>query len=295
MTESLSRRELIQRLGAAALVAPLARQLEHVSPIQIGCASITWEGRDEQAIDDIAALGFRGIQLRSNILPRYRDRPAALRELLASRRLSLVAFSSGNIGIDPARESDQLAQHTLNAEFVRDVGGSYLQIVDERPRGRALEPRDYARLGQLLTELGKRTADVGIPLGYHHHMGSIGERPEEIRAVLEAADPRYVKLALDTAHYQQGGGNPAQAVREYADRLLFLHIKDLEGPPYRFVEVGRGKVDFKRVFDALGDVKFTGWAIVELDRVPDPTRSPKQSASISKQYLESTLGLKPNG
>jgi inosose dehydratase len=83
--------------------------------------------------------------------------------------------------------------------------------------------------------------------------------------------------------------------------LLFLHIKDLEAPvpgaredparSYRFVELGRGKVNFKRVFDALADVKFSGWAIVELDSVPDPAGSPRESAMISKKYLEGSLRL----
>jgi inosose dehydratase len=295
MTESLTRRELFHRFGTAALAAPLLRRVLSSQDIRLGYASITWDGRDQEAIADIAALGFRGIQLRSNVMTRYESRPAALRELLDRHGLSLVAFSSGNLGVDPATERDQLDRHTRHADFVRQVsgGGAFLQIVDERPRDRAVRAADYARLGRLLTELGKRTADLGIPLGYHHHMGSIGERPEEIRAVLDATDPRFVKLALDTAHFHQGGGDPAQAVREYADRLLYLHIKDLDGPPYRFVELGRGKVNFQRVFGALSDVKFNGWAIVELDRVPEPTRSPKESASISKHYLESTLGLTP--
>jgi inosose dehydratase len=298
----LSRRELIMRVGAAAFGAPLLNCARPVnvtparasSSIRFGYASITWAGRDEQAIDEISSVGFRGIQLRSNIVPKYADRPAALRELLESRRLTMVALSSGNLGVDPAVEREQLELHTRHAAFVRQVGGLYLQIVDQRPAGRPVTAEDYRRLGQLLSELGKRTADLGVPLSYHHHMNSIGERPEEIRAILDATDPRYVKFQLDTAHYQQGGGDPAQAVKEYAGRLLFLHIKDLEAPvpgedparSYRFVELGRGKVDFKRVFDALREVKFSGWAVVELDRVPDPSRSPKESALISKTYLE---------
>jgi inosose dehydratase len=56
---------------------------------------------------------------------------------------------------------------------------------------------------------------------------------------------------------------------------------------YRFVEVGRGKVDVKGVFAALNEVKFRGWAIVELDAVPDKARTPKESAVIARQYLES--------
>jgi inosose dehydratase len=308
MSKLLSRRELILGFGAAAMGAPLLNALSQsrsvpppraAAPIRFGYASITWGGRDEQAIDEIAALGFRGVQLRSNVVAKFSDRPAVLRELLASRGLTMVALSSGNLGIDPAVEREQLALHTRHAEFVRDVGGLYLQIIDQRPTGRAATDGDYRRLGHLLTELGRRTADLGIVLGYHHHMNSLGERPEEIRAILGAADPRYVKFQLDTAHYQQGGGDPVQAVRDYADRLLFLHVKDLEAPvpgdrgdparSYRFVELGRGKVDLKRVFDALREVKFTGWAIVELDRVPDPSRSPRESAMISKKYLEEVL------
>jgi inosose dehydratase len=50
-------------------------------------------------------------------------------------------------------------------------------------------------------------------------------------------------------------------------------------------------VDLKGVFHALGRVAFEGWAVVELDRVPDDARTPRESAVISKRYLEETLGL----
>lgn len=309
MSTLLSRRELILGFGAAAVGAPFLNALSQSgnarppravpAPIRFGYASITWGGRDEQAIDEIASSGFRGVQLRSNVVAKFADRPAALRELLESRGLTMVALSSGTLGIDPAVEREQLELHTRHAAFVRELGGLYLQIIDQRPIGRTVTNEDYKRLGFLLTELGRRTADLGIALGYHHHMNSLGERPDEIRAILGSADPRYVKLQLDTAHYEQGGGNPAKAVSDYADRLLFLHVKDLEAPvpgdpgdparSYRFVELGRGKVDLKSVFAALLEVKFTGWAVVELDRVPDPSRSPKESAMISKKYLQEVL------
>jgi inosose dehydratase len=46
------------------------------------------------------------------------------------------------------------------------------------------------------------------------------------------------------------------------------------------------------IFAALKDIKFRGWAIVELDSVPDKTRTPKDSALISRKYLEEKLGMK---
>ena len=307
MSNVLSRRELLRNVGAAVAGAALVNDLPApnigrpnggAGSVRFGYAAITWGGNDEQAIDDIASLGFRGIQLRSNAFAKYADRPAALRELLESRKLTMVALSSGNLSIDPAVEREQLDIHTQHAGFLRKVGGLYLQIIDERPSGRPLVDADYKRLGRLLTELGKRTTDLGIPLGYHHHMGSLGEQPDAIRKIMESTDATYVKFQLDTAHYQQGGGDPAQAVKDYANRLLFLHIKDVESPvpsaadparSYRFVELGRGKVNLKRVFDALREVDFSGWAIVELDAVPDASRTPMESAIINKKYLEDVL------
>jgi inosose dehydratase len=42
-------------------------------------------------------------------------------------------------------------------------------------------------------------------------------------------------------------------------------------------------------------VKFRGWGVVELDRVPDKSTTPKQSAMISRKYLEEKVGVKFDG
>lgn len=141
-----------------------------------------------------------------------------------------------------------------------------------------------------------------MQLGYHNHLDTLGESPAEVARIMDATDARFVKLELDIAHYAQGGGDPAVAIRRYKDRLLFLHIKDVESLPptaekdarhsYRFVELGRGRVDLPATFDALKETKFRGWAIVELDSVPDKTRTPKDCATISKRYIEDKLRLK---
>jgi inosose dehydratase len=265
--------------------------------IRFGYAAITWGGNDPQAIDEIAALGFSGIQLRDSAVRRWGENPDELKALLAARKLTFVALSSGSVTSDPSKLDANLAMHVEHARFLQKVGGLYLQVTDERPAGREPVPDDYRRMAWSLTELGRRTADIGVPLALHPHMGALSQSPTEIARVLEAADPRLVKLELDIAHYAQGGGNPVQAIREYASRLLFLHIKDVESPApggkpdsYRFVELGRGKVDVRGVFVALQSVGFDGWAVVELDEVPDKARSPKESAEISKQYLRG-LGL----
>ena len=291
---------LLESIGLAAVAGGWPRRVGFAQPapeLRFGYAAITWRGNDSAAIDDIAALRMEGIQLRASAVETWGSRPAVLKELLASRGLTMVALSSGVVTLDPERERENLSMHIRNAEFVQAVGGLYLQVVDERLRGRAPSADDARRMGRLLTELGRRTADLGIPLGLHNHMGNLSQSPAEVTMVLDATDPQFVKLELDVAHYHQAGGDPAAAVREHAGRLLFLHIKDVESPvpggapgSYRFVELGRGRVDLPAVFRALDATGFTGWAIVELDAVPGSERTPKESALISKAYLEQ-LGL----
>jgi inosose dehydratase len=304
MTHRVPRREFMGALSALAVTSAFP----HIDPshldtptaaeIKFGYAAISWGGNDRQAIDDIAAVGFRGIQLRSNCIAEFGS-PAAVRDLLGQRDLKFVALSSGDLLSDPALVKKSINEHVEHAKFLRDAGGLYLQIIDNRPKGRTVAPEDYKHLGKALTELGKRTADVGIPLGYHNHMGSHGERPEELDQIMGLSDPRYVKLELDIAHYFQGGGDPAKAIEKFSDRLLFLHMKDVErlsdgkdsAHSYRFVELGRGLVDIPATFEALRKVNFRGWAVVELDGVPDNAHSPKEAAAANKQYLQDKLGM----
>jgi inosose dehydratase len=270
--------------------------------LKFGYTAMTWGKQERQAIDDISALGFPGIQFRDNAVKEFQ--PAELGEILKQHQLTFVALSSGTVDIDPAVEKDQIAFHVANANYVRAAGGLYLQVLDKLSlqRPRVVTPDECKRLGRLLTEIGKRTADLGVSLGYHNHMDTISERPENLALVLEHSDPRYVHLLLDTAHYLGGGGDPAEAIVKYRHRLLFLHLKDMidepmgternQKYPVKFVELGRGRLDFKSVFAALSKVRYRGWAVIELDRVPNKTETPKAAAEISRAYLEKTFGLK---
>jgi inosose dehydratase len=300
-----SRRNFVTGIAAAfaGTTLPIRKAFGMPNPpkgIHYGYTAMTWGKAERQAIDDISAVGYEGIQFRADALTEFQ--PPQLRDLLQQKKLTFAALSSGDVSIDdPTKEADQIAEHTAHAKFVRDAGGLYLQILDQlKSYPRNATPDECKRLGRLLTELGKRTADIGIPLAYHNHLNTISQHPDNLKRVMENSDPKYVKLELDTAHSVAGGGDPAKQIEEYHDRLLFLHLKDvvnipLDTPgakyPFKFVELGRGKVDFPAVFAALKNANFQGWAVVELDRVPDKSTTPKQSAEISKRYLEDKIGV----
>jgi inosose dehydratase len=289
----VNRREFLASLAIAAVSARTAHaaRARSAARIRFGYAAITWGNNELVAIEEISKLGYPGIQLRSGIVRHFVRAPSTLRDLLAQKKLTFVALSSGSVTLDPAGEQKMIAEHVARAKFLHDAGGLFLQVTDERPSAADVTPADCERLGALLTEIGRQSAEIGVPVAYHPHMGTIGEQPENADRVLAASDKRYVKLLLDVAHYTQGGGDPAAAIRRHRDRLALLHLKDVETipgkPGFRFVELGKGRVNLPAIFDALNEIAFDGWVVVELDDVTAPDRSAAESAEINKRYLES--------
>ncbi|HMI05115.1 MAG TPA: sugar phosphate isomerase/epimerase [Pedobacter sp.] len=297
-----SRRNFLTQLGllsAAPLLASsdlLAATLP-APAIQYGYAAITWGNDIKQSILDISSLGFKGIQLRANAFTEFGQKPDELIKLLKASKLKLAMYSSGNANINTGNDEAEIAKHVESANFVKMLGGSRMQVTNSsRPKSGMVSQEDLIKYGQLLTEIGKRTASIGIETTYHNHMGQLGQTPEEIETILKHTDPKYIGLLLDIAHYQQGGGNPAQAIHKYKDRIKCMHIKDVKNTAddksYIFVELGQGRVDLPAVFAALKAIDYSKYAIVELDAVPVKGRTPLESGQITKDYLINKLGIR---
>jgi inosose dehydratase len=315
MPSEISRRTFLSQLGLTATAAlpfsAVAGSLNQyldaagifpASSIQVGCAAITWGGNDVKAIEESASLGYKGIQLRANVYAEYGSQPEALKALLNQHKIAMPVFSSGNANINLSADETkaQLEKHLGHARLVKAVGGQYLQLTNgSRPKEGKPSAEDLKKYGATMTEIGKRTADLGVTAVYHNHMHQLGETPEEVEQILNACDTRYVKFLLDIAHYMQGGGDPVKAISQYGNLIKVMHIKDVRDVTdndgkknYQFVELGQGRVDLPAIFAALNKIKYNSWAIVELDSVPVPNRTPLECATISRDYLKNTLKMK---
>jgi inosose dehydratase len=300
MSSEISRRKFLSRLGLTALTVPVLSWASapeaaaiSVPGLKLGYSAITWGGNDLQAIQDIASLGFKGVQLRSNVMKEYGSKPEELRALLQQHKLELAMFSGGNANVNTGNDEAVIENMVKTARFVKALGGKDIQVTNSsRPKTGAPSSQDLQAYGKMLNEIGKQTLAFGVQVNYHNHMHQLGETPQEVEEILAHCDPKNVKLELDIAHYHQGGGKPAEAIRKYRDRLNALHLKDVrpkEGATdpkaYTFVELGQGQVDLPGVFKALQEIKFKGWGIIELDSVPDKSKTPRQCAEITKAYL----------
>ncbi len=303
-----SRRQFLKGAVVVAVATPFdLSAFAADAEFKIGYHAITWGDKTEQAIDEIAELGFRGIQIRRPDYEKYASRAGEFKDLMAAKKLQLVSISTGKATIKPETMKQEIADRQAMARWMKEVGGPYLQVTDgvRTPEYR-YNPEDCRRLGKHLNEIGKRSfGEHGVKLAYSNHMNSLGERRAEIDCILEATDAKHVWVLPDIAHLHTAEGDPVTFVRHYLNRIAYPHFKDviihrpwsktLDGstvrPKYDFVELGQGKVNIPGVLQIMKDYRYQGWIIIELDRAP-AGRTPKESATISKRYVEEKLKLK---
>jgi inosose dehydratase len=307
---SFSRREFL--VGAGASLAAAQSGISALAlgttdyEFKVGYHAITWGDKTEQAIDEISELGFKGIQIGDGDYRKYANRPSEFKDLMAAKNLAVVALSTGDLTINPGAEKQEIADRVAMARWMKEVGGLYLQATDSARAKQGINSHDdYKRLGRRLNEIGKRAFnEYGVKLGYHNQMDSLGERREEVDRIMDATDPKYVWLLPDVASLQTAGGDPVRFVRDYLNRLAYPHFKDviihptqaaMDGsrprPKYNFVELGQGKVNIPGLLQIMKDFRYKGWIIIELDHAP-AGRTPKESAIISKKFVEERLKLK---
>jgi inosose dehydratase len=305
-TRSYARREFLRTLASLSVapgaLATLRAGARDVLPNPVGCATIAWP-REEftHALDTISRLGYRGVQLLGWVREAYpATKTQQLREHLASLKLKAVALSCSAVQLAPERQGNENAEVRSYAEFFSRLGGTFLQVTDWGNPSKEYSAQDIENLGLRMNTLGKVAQDFGLTLGYHPHFGTVGETRQGLGRVLEATDPRYLKLIADVAHLALGGSDPAEVIRTYGERLCFLHLKDLrkeigavarqdrnlvggKGPP--FCEIGLGIVNFAAVVQALRAVRFPGWVVVELDGGNSTLGGPDASAGKNRDEM----------
>jgi sugar phosphate isomerase/epimerase len=161
---------------------------------------------------------------------------------------------------------------------------------------------DESRLDQVIEVLGE-AAEVlraeGVRAGLHNHVGTWVETGYEIDRVLGALDPTLIGASFDVGHLVWAGIDPVAMLARYADRLIDIHVKDLDltvaaasratptgyeeaSERGLFREPGTGGIDLDAVLAALPD-PFPGWVVIEIDRT---VMDPFESARACRAWVE---------
>ena len=276
----------------------------------LGHTGITWPftpAGAEQAIRDVAAVGYSGIELFGFVLDEYPGGLDAVRAELDRAGLSYVSSYCSVSLVEPDLRASDLAKMRRWAGQVVDLGGSVAVVGPDQRQRADYQDEDYARIGTTLNEIGALCAELGVTACFHPHTGTPVETRDEIRRVMDRIDPAVVSMAPDTGQIAKGGGDPVEVIRSYRELVRHLHLKDYAGGVSTvdwegaendrtgyldYVPVGDGVVDVAAILDVLGP-DWAGWVMVELDGTPNAPRPAVEAAARSKVFLDGLPEARP--
>ncbi len=239
-------------------------------------------GSTEQALTDIAATGYAGVELFDGNVMQYAGREAELCAHLERAGLRLVGVYSGANFIYEDILEDELTKIAGAARLAAGLGAEQLVVGGGAARAGGVRDEDYRRLGEGLERVVALARDVGLVPSFHPHLGTIVESPAQIARAFAYTS---INFCPDTAHLQAAGGDPADLIRSYADRIRYVHLKDYQDGA--FLPLGQGTQNLDEVLDALRSLQYDGWITVELDSYPG---APIEGARISKAFLDARAG-----
>jgi inosose dehydratase len=162
--------------------------------------------------------------------------------------------------------------------------------------GRPATPAELDYDLRAIEAIGALAAPYGILPCLHPHYNTTVMYESEIDFIMSRTDPAQVAFGPDTAHLVAGRCDPVAVIRKYADRVKFIHLKDITAGAMQvagtqggvevytgFRELGEGIVDFPSIFSILDDARYDGFLTVELDRSRFGNR---ESAVMSMDYLK---------
>ncbi len=240
-------------------------------------------GPMDRAITEIGSLGYDGIEMFDGNVADFAERPDELRALLESAGVQLVGVYTGGNFIYDEILPEELSRVRRAAELAARFGASSLIVGGGARRASGTLDEDYKRLAAALDQVTDIASAHGLEACYHPHLTTIVESPEELDLLMPHTR---IGFCPDSAHLAAGGGDPAELIRRYPDRVRHVHLKDARLSPLEFLPLGAGEVDVAAVLDALVEVGYDGWLVVELDSYDG---DPRDAAAQSKTYLDRLL------
>jgi inosose dehydratase len=284
--------------------------------IRFGVSPIAWANDDmpelggdtplEDILRDIQEVGFEGVELGGKF---PRD-PATLKTLLGRYGLDLIGgWYSGSLLVRDAQAEIAAMQDHLGllkalgstvfvfAETSNAVHGDRGVALSDTPR---LPAADWEEFGRRLTQVADYVQSQGIRFAYHHHLGTVVERGEDLDAFIAHTGPS-VGLTVDTGHAALGGIDALKVIREHPGRVAHVHCKDVRGATYdkvvrerasfldgvlagMFTVPGDGGLDYAQVMAELKRIDYSGWIVIEAEQDP-ALADPRTHAELGLRTL----------
>jgi L-ribulose-5-phosphate 3-epimerase len=278
---SIQRRTFLQAGIAFSLGPLLARKS---AGFKIGVTD--WNLKMSAEVEAVAfarSLGFEGVQVSLGRKPvndrLLLDDPELQAKYLAAARQNQIALAGTCLDILHVNylKSDPLGRKWVAASIpVTKKLNAGVVLLPFFGKGALDTPaaRDY--VGDVLKELAPEAEKAGVIMGLEDTISA-----EDNVRIMERTKSKAVQVYYDVGNSTSNGFDVVKEIRWLGRRrICAIHLKD--NPGY----LGEGKIDFRAVLDAMGDIGFTGFANLETS---SPSKSVENDMRRNLAYIRGLL------
>jgi len=263
----------------------------------------------DEAIEVTGQLGFDGIELivsRPEDLDTYWKEPTLshLRKKLDKYNLEcsqFVLFQSAVAGL-PSLDNDErnrsldvfergckvgaaLSAPMINivAPWAREFTGPhgylprYYAVTEGAPKVKyhidIAEGFDFDAVWEQFVKTMREATGMakahGLRFSLENHTHTLVPHAMAFRMLWDRINDPALGMNLDIGWLQLQREYPPIGIYQAGDKLINVHIRDIDGVGLRFVGIGEGVMDFPGVVKALKDIGYSGYLTIEQDGVPD--------------------------
>ena len=264
-----------------------------------GMAAATVLSRAEASSNPAGSAGH-GTERLTLGLASYTFRKFTLEQTIAvTRRLGLakLALKDFHLPMDASDAELEAAGRKVREAGLDLYGCGVVYMKTEAEVNRAFH---YAKTAGMRTIIGApdpsvlpqvdaKTKETGIRVAIHNHgpEDMTFPTPTSIIEKIKTLNP-LVGLCVDVGHTRRAGEDPAGVILKYRDRLLDVHIKDINSVEKdgTTVEMGRGVLDVPGILKALLKIRFDGVASFEYEKdESDPLPGVAESVGYTRGIL----------
>ncbi|MBR4939316.1 MAG: DUF1080 domain-containing protein [Kiritimatiellae bacterium] len=168
-------------------------------------------------------------------------------------------------------------------EFAKRYGMKYISVVpyewnpkianitDNKERAKIIPGREWRlESDKMMDLLEKYVKKYDIKAAVHNHGPDNAYLYPTAEASLKriAGRDKRIGVCLDVGHNMRAGADPVEFIRKHGDRIYEVHIKNIKIDPVKnFAKEGpRGELDIPGIFQALADINYDGYCLIELEK-----------------------------
>ncbi len=240
----------------------------------------------DDVFSDLKYAGLEGVEVME-ILLRHDDAVTRFNDLIHKYNLPVTGSSYYADMWDKNQQQKILEDIELVTERLHAVGGRMIGLtVGDAKHIKTEDELDSQ--AELLKKILVVCDKNKIQPNLHNHTFEVANNLHDLKGTLKRIPD--IKLGPDLNWLVRANVDPVWFIETYANKIVYMHIRDQKANGKWTETVGEGVTDFPAIAKALKKINYKGKAAIELAFDEPPKNAVRDDWKISREYVRKVFG-----